>query len=298
MSLNEVGGEPDRFGVDAAEFHDAPPAGTALAARDDDAVDPRHQARRRRPRPHRRARRSCRRCGRRSSSSWALRAPPPDADTALFLWQTSSASGRPTASSPTSSASGCTPTPRRRSARRRPTTWTAPDEDVRGRGARAGSTRSLDGRRCGAELTASAARLDEPAGATRSARSCSQLTVPGMPDVYQGTELPRRQPRRPRQPAARSTPHAPRGAAAPPTTPPPSCASPAALRLRRDRPEPFRRRLHAGCRAAGPPGARRWPSLRGDDVLVAHPAAGGRRLGETVGATPARSCPTATWTDG
>ncbi len=46
VSLNEVGGEPDRFGVSVAEFHQrAATAGPAVAARDDGVDHPRHQAR-------------------------------------------------------------------------------------------------------------------------------------------------------------------------------------------------------------------------------------------------------------
>ena len=40
-----------------------------------------------------------------------------------------------------------------------------------------------------AELTALVARLDRTPAATASARSSLQLTAPGVPDVYQGTEL-------------------------------------------------------------------------------------------------------------
>ena len=45
VSLNEVGGEPLRFGVGAAEFHHQRRQPRAVvAAGDDDAVHPRHQA--------------------------------------------------------------------------------------------------------------------------------------------------------------------------------------------------------------------------------------------------------------
>ncbi len=54
VSLNEVGGEPDRFGVGAAEFHHRASARARLWPHDDDNIDhPRHQTRRGRARPHR-----------------------------------------------------------------------------------------------------------------------------------------------------------------------------------------------------------------------------------------------------
>ena len=46
VSLNEVGGEPQDFGVGPAEFHQRRRhPGPAVAAGDDDAVHPRHQTR-------------------------------------------------------------------------------------------------------------------------------------------------------------------------------------------------------------------------------------------------------------
>ena len=63
-SLNEVGGDPSVFAITPGEFHDADGRAAArLAARDDHALDPRHQARRGRPRPDHRAGRGPRRVG-------------------------------------------------------------------------------------------------------------------------------------------------------------------------------------------------------------------------------------------
>ena len=70
LSLNEVGGDPSRFGVSAAEFHEL-----NLLRRHDwpfemiGDVDPRHQARRRRPRADRRAVGDARRLGARGRRS-------------------------------------------------------------------------------------------------------------------------------------------------------------------------------------------------------------------------------------
>ena len=64
LSLNEVGGDPERFGRSVAEFHDAnlrPAARVAVG--DDRHVHARHQARRGRPRADQRAVRAARRMG-------------------------------------------------------------------------------------------------------------------------------------------------------------------------------------------------------------------------------------------
>ena len=110
---------PTGSGSSAAEFHHSAAAtGAAVAARDDGVDHPRHQARRRRPRPHRGAVAGARRCGPRWSPRWEARTPSPDPATGLFLWQNIfgvwpvDGDGQPT-----SCGSDCTPTPRRRSAR-------------------------------------------------------------------------------------------------------------------------------------------------------------------------------------
>ena len=94
--------------------------GPALAAGDDDAVDPRHQARRGRARPHRRA----------VAGAVAVDGvrqplgdgrPSPDPATGLFLWQNIFGVWPADGEVTDELATGCTPTPRRRSGRRRGT---------------------------------------------------------------------------------------------------------------------------------------------------------------------------------
>ena len=112
-SLNEVGADPSRLRRSRpTEFHDAmaaPPA--RLAARDDRAVDPRHQARRGRPRPDRRARRGPGALGGDPRPAPAAACPCPTRASATCC-------GRPPFGAwPIERASGCTRTPRRRCAR-------------------------------------------------------------------------------------------------------------------------------------------------------------------------------------
>ena len=77
VALNEVGGDPARFGVVPAEFHAAIADREArLAGHDDHAVHPRHQALGGRPRPARRARGDPRRVGRRAVRALGARAHP------------------------------------------------------------------------------------------------------------------------------------------------------------------------------------------------------------------------------
>ena len=106
---------------------------------------------------------------------------------------------------------GCTPTPRRPSAKpARPHVVARPRRRLRIRGARL--ARRGDGR-SGRDRAHHSRRPDSTStrAATAWARSLLQLTVPGMPDIYQGTELGR-QPGRPGQPAASRLPRPPRGA--------------------------------------------------------------------------------------
>ena len=192
LALNDVGGDPSRFGIDVAAFHAGMRrARRALPAEPADHDDPRRQALGRRARPDRRARRRCRTSGqthvdalvRADRRSRAPRTARPTTSSATSCSRRWSAPGR-------SSPSGSRTTWRRRCARPSAT--------------RTGSSRTTTGRRrssaSAARCTTTAAFLDdfEPfvarvaADGERAAlgQLVLKLTAPGVPDIYQGDELP------------------------------------------------------------------------------------------------------------
>ncbi len=130
VGLNEVGGDPDRFGVAAAEFHAfAERPRTTWPHDDDDAVDPRHQARPRTCAPGS----PCSPSGPTEWAAWVRKArelrrarTAPTSSTSLteyFLWQTA----RRRVADQRGAAAGLRAP--RRSARRSCTrAWTEPDE--------------------------------------------------------------------------------------------------------------------------------------------------------------------------
>ena len=135
VSLNEVGGEPERFGVERRRVPPPrrgrarlwPPAMTTLSTHDTKRGEDVRA-----------------RIGVLSQvpSLWAelvgtwSAAPPPDAATGLFLWQNIFGVWPTDGVVPPSCASGCTPTPRRRSGRPRCTPLERPGRRVRGGRAR------------------------------------------------------------------------------------------------------------------------------------------------------------------
>ena len=201
-SLNEVGGDPRVFSVTADEFHDAMADPAArVAARDDRAVDPRHQARRGRPRPDHRAGRGPRRLGATRSTGCSTWRPLPDPGFGDLLWQ---------------AIVGAWPAPGRRRLRerlhgvrregdargRRPHHVDRARRGLRGGRARAPSTRPSTTRgraRCSTSCSTAIAgagleqRAGRQAGRAHHARRARRL--PGQRAV--GAE-----PGRPRQPAA------------------------------------------------------------------------------------------------
>ena len=114
-SLNEVGGDPSVFATTPAAFHGwaARPA-ARVARRDDLPVDPRHQARRGRPRPDHRARRDPRRLGGRARRAARAR---PAARPRLRRAALAGRRRRLAGAGPGPAGPGCTGTPRRRCAR-------------------------------------------------------------------------------------------------------------------------------------------------------------------------------------
>ena len=179
-SLNEVGGDPSVFAIDRRRVPRRDGRAPArLAARDDHPLDPRHQARRGRPRPDHRAGRGARPLG-----AGARRLLAPGARARPRLRQPAVAGGRSAPGRPTTcptSASGCTATPRRRCARPATgRTWTEPDEAYEAP-VHAAVDAVFDQTEVRAVLVDLAAASTSPAGPTRSPPSCSRSRCRACP---------------------------------------------------------------------------------------------------------------------
>lgn len=188
VSLNEVGGEPERFGVSAAEFHHSaavrarlwPSAMTTLTTHDTKRGEDVRA-----------------RIGVLSQvpslwtefvTGWEQVAPSPDAATGLFLWQNIfgvwPADGSVT-DTLRDRLHGYAEKAMREAAVH--TTWNEPDSDFES-AVHTWIDTVIDGP-VATELTALVARLDDHAHSDSLGQKLLALTVPGIPDVYQGTEL-------------------------------------------------------------------------------------------------------------
>jgi (1->4)-alpha-D-glucan 1-alpha-D-glucosylmutase len=188
VSLNEVGGEPDRFGVTAAEFHHStavrarywPSAMVTLSTHDTKRGE------------DVRARigvlSQVRSLWNELVGTWVLTTPPPDAATGLFLWQNAfgvwPADGEITAEL-RSRLHAYTEKAIREAALR--TSWNDPDEEFEA-AVHTWLDDVIDGP-VGVEMTGLVAQLDVHARSDSNVQKLLSLTVPGIPDVYQGTEL-------------------------------------------------------------------------------------------------------------
>ncbi|OBK71637.1 malto-oligosyltrehalose synthase [Mycobacterium sp. 1274761.0] len=188
VSLNEVGGEPHRFGVTIAEFHHRaavraalwPLAMTALSTHDTKRGEDVRA-----------------RIGVLSQvpslwaefvRAWEQRNPAPDPVTGLFLWQnifgvwpvdgvvTDELRGRLHAYTEKAIREAAVHT-----------TWNDPDADFEPK-IHSWIDELIDGP-LAVELTKLLGRLDEHARSDGLGQKLIQLTAPGVPDVYQGTEL-------------------------------------------------------------------------------------------------------------
>src|SRR6478609_10339669 len=188
VSLNEVGGDPDRFGVSVAEFHQRaatrsrlwPHAMVALTTHDTKRGEDVRA-----------------RIGVLSQvpslwadlvGKWVLEAPPPDPATGLFLLQnifgvwpvdgvvTDELRGRLHAYAEKAIREAAVHT-----------TWNDPDTTFE-TAVHAWIDDLIDGPLAN-ELTKLVARLDEHARIDALGQKLIALTAPGIPDVYQGTEL-------------------------------------------------------------------------------------------------------------
>ena len=158
-----------------------------VAARDDDHVDPRHQARRGRTRPHHGAGRAARGVGgraRRAAGAWS---PFPTPPSARLLWQAILGAWTPNHLPDLPERLHAYAEKAMREAGDR-TTWTEPDEAYE-----AAVHAAVDAVFTSPEvqrvLTDLCLHVDEPGRSNSLALKLVALTVPGVPDVYQGSEL-------------------------------------------------------------------------------------------------------------
>ncbi len=266
VSLNEVGGEPDRFGVGLAEFHQRatvrgtlwPQAMTALSTHDTKRGEDVRA-----------------RIGVLSQvpslwaefvSAWEQRLPSPDPMTGLFLWQNIFGVW-PVDGTVTDDLRARLHAYAEKAIREAAvhTTWNDPDTAFE-HNVHTWIDAIIDGP-IAAELTSTVARLDGYARSDSLGQKLIQLTAPGVPDVYQGTELaddslvdPDN--RRPVDFAARREALSASNDAK-------IAVVTAALRLRRERPDVF---LGGGYRpllADGPAAEHLVAFVRGDDVVTA-----------------------------
>lgn len=293
VSLNEVGSEPHLFGVSVAEFHQRaavrarmwPAAMVGLTTHDTKRGEDVRA-----------------RIGVLSqvpslwaelTGNWSLSSPPPDAGTGLFLWQNLfgvwPADGAIT-DTLRQRVHGYAEKAIREAAVH--TTWNDPDADFE-TAVHTWLDAVFDGP-VAAEMTSLVARLDAHARSDALGQKLLGLTVPGVPDVYQGTELwedslvdPDN--RRPvdysaRRDALRAMRH------------PKLRVVAAALALRRERPDTFSEGGYRPVLADGPTAEHLLGFLRGNDVLTAvtrHSV----RLSETGWDDTSLSLPAGMWAD-
>lgn len=293
VSLNEVGGEPERFGVSVAEFHQRavtrarlwPHAMVALSTHDTKRGEDVRA-----------------RIGVLSQvpslwaglvGKWALEAPPPDPATGLFLLQNIFGVW-PTDGVITEELRGRLHAYAEKAIREAAvqTSWNDPDTAFEA-AVHAWLDAVLDGP-VAVQLTSLVGRLDLHARSDALGQKLLALTMPGIPDTYQGTELwedslvdpDNRRPvdYRARREALNSLSH------------PKIRIVTAALTLRRERPDTFLKGGYTPVLGEGPAARHLVAFLRGDDVLVAvnrHTV----RLFETGWGDTALVLPDGVWTD-
>jgi (1->4)-alpha-D-glucan 1-alpha-D-glucosylmutase len=266
VSLNEVGGEPQRFGVSVAEFHDRaavrsrfwPHAMTALTTHDTKrGEDVRARIAVLSQVPSLWAE---------LTGKWALGAPPPDAATGLFLLQNIFGvwpSDGAVTDELRDRLHGYAEKAIREAALH--TSWHEPNTEFED-GVHAWIDRILDGP-IAAEMTSLLAQLDSHARSDALGQKLLQLTAPGVPDVYQGTELWEDSLVDPdnRRPVDFATRRAELAA----MTHPKIRVTANALRLRRRRPETFQSGRYTPLLPTGTASAHVVAFGRGDDVVVA-----------------------------
>jgi (1->4)-alpha-D-glucan 1-alpha-D-glucosylmutase len=293
VSLNEVGGEPRRFGVGVAEFHQRaavrlrewPHAMVALTTHDTKRGEDVRA-----------------RIGVLSQvpslwaelvGKWALTTPPPDAATGLFLLQNMFGVW------PVDGAIGDALRERLHAYAEKAireagshTTWNDPNDAFES-SVHQWIDAVLDGP-VGAEMTSLVARVDLHARSDSLGQKLIALTAPGIPDIYQGTELWEDSLVDPDN--RRPVDYAARVQALDALRHPKIRVVGAALQLRRERTASFTDGGYTPVLADGPAAEHLVAFLRGDDVLTAvsrHTVL----LSETGWGDTALALPKGQWTD-
>jgi (1->4)-alpha-D-glucan 1-alpha-D-glucosylmutase len=266
VSLNEVGGEPTRFGVSTPEFHRRmadrarlwPLSMTTLSTHDTKRGEDVRA-----------------RIGVLSQvpslwaqfvEGWQQRAPSPDPATGMFLWQNIFGvwpiDGEVTPELRERLHAYATKAIREAAVR---TTWNDPDDEFES--AVHMWVDSVIGGEIAAELTGLVANLEPHAKRDALAQKLVQLTAPGVPDVYQGTELWEDSLVDPDN--RRLVDYAARRGALATFEHPKLRVTAAALRLRRRRPNTFLSGGYVPVLASGTAHDHIVAFLRGDDVVTA-----------------------------
>ncbi len=293
VSLNEVGGEPDRFGVSAAEFHQRaavraqlwPQAMTALTTHDTKRGEDVRA-----------------RIGVLSQvpslwaefvSAWERRIPSPDPMTGLFLWQNIfgvwPVDGTVTGDLRTRLHAYAEKSIREAAVH---TSWNDPDTEFES-AVHAWLDAVIDGP-IATELTSLLARLDEHASSDGLGQKLVQLTAPGVPDVYQGTELADDSLVDPDN--RRPVDYRLRRDALAALSDPKMRVVTAALRLRREHPNTFIDGGYTPLLADGPAAEHLAAFVRGTDVLTAV-TRHSLRLSEAGWGNTVLTLPAGTWED-
>lgn len=293
VSLNEVGGEPEHFGVSVAEFHRRaevrarlwPTTMTTLTTHDTKRGEDVRA-----------------RIGVLSQvpslwtelvNAWERRLPAVDAATGLFLWQNIFGIW-PADGNVDATLRGRVHAYAEKAIREANlhTSWNDPDSDFED-AIHTWLDAVIDGP-VATELTALVARLDRTAQGDALGQKLLALTVPGVPDVYQGTELWEDSLVDPDN--RRPVDYAARRAALAELTHPKLRVVRAALHLRRRRPDSFLAGGYTPVFADGVAAEHLVSFLRGQDVLVAT-SRWTSRIDETGWGDTTVTLPEGTWTD-
>ena len=293
VSLNEVGGEPRRFGVSVAEFHQRAAVRASMWPHTMVALSTHDTKRGEDVRARIGVLSQVPSLWAELVGKWALAAPPPDAVTGLFLLEnvfgvwpvdgTIDTSLRQRLHAYAEKAI-------RESALH--TSWNEPDADFEA-AVHTWLDAVLDGP-IGTEMTSLVARLDLHARSDSLGQKLIALTAPGVPDVYQGTELWEDSLVDPDN--RRPVDYGARAQALKTLRHPKIRVVAGALRLRRDRATSFTDGGYTPVSADGPAAGHLVAFLRGDDVLTAvsrHTVL----LSETGWGDTALALPPGQWTD-